>query len=161
VGEGRASSNRVSVYDAAEALGVTVDAIRKRIQRGTIAHERDEEGRVWVILDTSSKIHDTDQDTYRTVGAAEFIEEMRERIQDLREQLAAERQANEENRRIIAALTQRIPEIEAPPSQEPAEAPEMAEDEQQGRGPVIRFGPQQPAEEPTEPRSWWRRVFGG
>lgn len=32
---GRApSGNRVSVYEAAEVLGLTADAIRKRIQRG-------------------------------------------------------------------------------------------------------------------------------
>ena len=32
----RSSSNRVTVYETAGLLGVTVDAIRKRIQRGTI-----------------------------------------------------------------------------------------------------------------------------
>ena len=52
MGEGRTSSSRVSVYDAAQVMGVTVDAIRKRISRGTIPHERDEDGRVWVLLDT-------------------------------------------------------------------------------------------------------------
>jgi hypothetical protein len=49
---------------------------------------------------------------------------MRERIADLREQLAAERRANEETRRIIAAFTQRIPELEAP--SEPPESPAAA-----------------------------------
>ena len=39
-------------YKAAEVMGVTVDAIRKRISRDTIPHERDEDGRVWVVLDT-------------------------------------------------------------------------------------------------------------
>jgi hypothetical protein len=147
----------VSVYDAAEALGVTVDAIRKRIQRGTIAHERDEEGRVWVILDATSKVHDTDQDTYRTVGSAELIEEMKERIQDLREQLTAERRANEENRRIIAALTQRIPEIESPASPESRESPSEAT-EQPGIEPQPAVGG---AQETAEPRSWWRRLWEG
>jgi len=33
-------------------MGVTVDAIRKRMSRDTIPHERDEDGRVWVVLDT-------------------------------------------------------------------------------------------------------------
>jgi excisionase family DNA binding protein len=47
------SGNRVSVYEAAEVLGVTVDAIRKRIQRGTIPHERDEDGRVFVWVDAT------------------------------------------------------------------------------------------------------------
>jgi hypothetical protein len=49
--EERTSGNRVSVYEAAEVMGVTVDAIRKRISRRTIPHERDEDGRVWVLLD--------------------------------------------------------------------------------------------------------------
>jgi hypothetical protein len=67
VGEGRTSGNRVSrvsVYQAAEVMGVTVDAIRKRVARGTIPHEKDEDGRVWVILDTdqdtASKVRDAD-----------------------------------------------------------------------------------------------------
>jgi hypothetical protein len=44
VEEGRTSGNRVSVYEAADILGVTVDAIRKRISRGSIPHERDKTG---------------------------------------------------------------------------------------------------------------------
>jgi len=52
VGEGNTSGSRVSVYQAAEVMGVTVDAIRKRVSRDTIPHERDEDGRVWVVLDT-------------------------------------------------------------------------------------------------------------
>jgi hypothetical protein len=114
-----------------------------------------------------------------------LIAELQHRVRSLEE-------ANRENRRIIAALTQRIPELPPSPgsaaegssfpepreapvtateqpgrvgaqpavegAQEPAEAPEMPADEQQGRGPVRDAeGPQGPA----EPRSWWRRVFGG
>ena len=52
MGEGRTSGNSVSVYKAAEVMGVTVDAIRKRMSRDTIPHERDEDGRAWVVLDT-------------------------------------------------------------------------------------------------------------
>lgn len=33
--------NRVSVYEAAEILGVTVETIRKRTQRGKILYKRD------------------------------------------------------------------------------------------------------------------------
>ena len=52
MGEGHTSGNRFSVYEAAEVMGITVDAIRKRVARGTIPHEKDDDGRVWVILDT-------------------------------------------------------------------------------------------------------------
>lgn len=36
---------------AAEVLDISAEAVRKRIARGTIPHERDEEGNVWVLLD--------------------------------------------------------------------------------------------------------------
>jgi hypothetical protein len=85
----------------------------------------------------------------------ELIDELRDRVRSLEE-------SNRENRRIIAALTQRIPEIEAPrePSRatEPPGAPSEAT-EQPGR-----VEPQPAVEgtqEPAERRSWWRRIFGG
>src|SRR5918997_6043758 len=95
-------------------MGVTVDAIRKRISRDTIPHERDEDGRVWVLLDidqyAASKVHDTDQ--YPDAGA--LISAKDETIAALREQLEQANERDRENRRIIAALTSRIPAIEAP-----------------------------------------------
>ena len=61
-GESRApSGNRVSAYEAAEIFGVTVDAIRKRIQRGAVPHERDDRR---VLLDACSTVRDLDQDDY-------------------------------------------------------------------------------------------------
>ncbi len=158
VGEDRSGTSRrtVTVAEAAEILGVSVEAVRGRIKRGTLEAERRDEG-VFVYLDGDQSTNQSaDPGAYQTVSAAEFIEEMRDRIHDLREQLASERRANEENRRIIAALTQRIPEIEAP-SQEPRESPEMADDEHQGRGPIPDAGgPQEGTELP-----WWRRMFAG
>jgi hypothetical protein len=122
VGEGRTSSNRVSVPDAAAALGVTVDAIRKRIQRDTIAHERDEAGRVWVILDTdqdtASKVQDADQDT---TARDELVDELRDQVLFLREELARKDA-------ILLRMAENIPQLEAPPSEarEPRESPSEA-----------------------------------
>jgi hypothetical protein len=75
--------------------------------------------------------------------------------QDLVELIVQEREADRENRRIIAALASRIPAIEAP-----SETPGASEtgEEQQGRdqrwfaGAGVQEGVQRP---------WWRRVFGG
>ncbi len=39
---GPPSRQRVSVDEAARALGLTVDAVRKRVQRGTIELEKDQ-----------------------------------------------------------------------------------------------------------------------
>jgi len=46
---------RVTVRDASLLLGISEGAIRKRIARGTIEHERDDEGNVWVLLDTGTR----------------------------------------------------------------------------------------------------------
>jgi hypothetical protein len=131
-----------------------VDALRKRVQRGTIPHERDRDGRVWILLDTGRPRQDTDQDTGRPQSEPDaLISEMRGRVNDLREQLEAERQAHAEARRIIAGLVERIPAIEAP--QEATDAAEAAE-EQQGRGQPRSDTPG--AQEGVQ-RPWWRRMF--
>ena len=54
--------NRLTVAQAAHRLGVTQDAVRKRIARGTIRHEKDHEGRIFVYLDTFERESETDQD---------------------------------------------------------------------------------------------------
>jgi predicted ArsR family transcriptional regulator len=160
VGEDRPkTSRRVTVAEAAEILGVSVEAVRGRIKRGTLEAERTPEG-VFVLLAANQS---TDQGAYQTVSAAEFIEEMRDRIRDLREQLASERRANEENRRIIAALTQRIPEIEAPASPETRESPETpSEDPYLTHAPPTPERPFTEEERASQERQgrWWRRFFG-
>jgi hypothetical protein len=55
-----------------------------------------------------------------------LVEELKTQNQFLREQLDAERKANRENRRIIAGLVQRLPELEPAASSEPRESPESA-----------------------------------
>jgi excisionase family DNA binding protein len=58
-----ADLDRLTVAEAAEALGISQDAVRKRIARRTIAHDRAPSGRVYVYLPTSETVHKTDQDT--------------------------------------------------------------------------------------------------
>ncbi len=92
-----------------------------------------------------------------------LIYEMHARIEDLRTQLEAERRANEENRRIIAALTQRIPPaLEAPP--EPRDAPQTPHQRASG-GPEEGVEPRPDtggAQEATgRRRSWLRRLLRG
>src|SRR5215208_2015786 len=156
---GHTYGNRVSVYDAAEIMGVTVDAIRKRVSRGTIPHERDEDGRVWVLLDadqdTSGNVRDTDRP--RSDSDA-LISQMQARIDSLERQLEQERQANSEHRRLLAAALERIPPaIEAPASPEERETPETAADASEGASPR----PDAPGAQEGAQRPWWRRVFGG
>ena len=134
---------RVDLREAAEILDTSVDAVRKRIQRGTLESEK-ADGKVYVWLDDGAPRSDIDA----------LISEMRAHNETLREQLEAERQAHAEARRLLAAALERIPAIEAP-SDAPG-GPETASEEP-GRGDEGRAEPQ----EPSEGRSWWRRIFGG
>jgi predicted ArsR family transcriptional regulator len=144
-----ANQQRLTVHDAARKLGISEDAVRMRIKRGTLSSDK-EGGRLYVLLDAEPT---TEPTTDRT---DELIEELRGRVQSLEDQLGQERDANRENRRIIAALTSRIPAIEAPP--EARESPQTVEEEPERAGPRPATGE---AQEGTERRPWWRRMFGG
>jgi hypothetical protein len=82
--------------------------------------EKGEDGRVYVWVNVAP---DGDQNT---VPPDPQVEVYRELIDELGDRVRSLEDANRENRRIIAALTQRIPELEAPGTSEPREAPVAA-----------------------------------
>jgi hypothetical protein len=133
---------RLDLRGAAEALGTSVDAVRKRIARGTLESEK-VDGKVYVWLDDGAPLSDADA----------LISSKDETIAVLREQLEAERQAHAEARRIIAGLVERVPALEAP--SEARDSPETPAEERPST-----TGPPE-GETPAEGRPWWRRVFGG
>ena len=165
---GQHTGRRLTVAQAADALGVTVDAIRSRIKRGTIAHIREGE-RVYVLLGddqgTTSPDQGSDQGSAQYAGHSdddghhrhehaggdhhdhrdELVEELRNRVRYL----------EEESRRkdhLLAAALERMPAIEAP-----REAPQAPHEEAEGTdAPNTGAGPQEGAQH----RSWWRRWFG-
>ena len=158
MGEGHTSGNRSSVYEVAEVMGITLDAIRKRVARGTNPHEKDDDGRVWVILDTDQdtarKVRDTDQPQSDKDA---LISEMRERVASLERQLESERQANSEHRRVLAAALERIPPQLEPPSESPeSDASPTPTDTSTEPTEGAQGGVQGP-----QRRRWWRRMFGG
>jgi hypothetical protein len=162
------SVERLSVAEAAEALGVTRDAIHKRIKRRSVEYEKGEDGRFYVYVDTSTPGLDEPVDKSKDESKVEVLERLiegqQERIEFLEREL--ERRGDETTRlhQIVGGLTQanarlaaRVPELEAPASPEAQESPE-------GPGgptetPTPAPGEAQPfAEAAQEP--WWRRVFG-
>ena len=155
------TSQRVTVPEAAEALGITVEAVRMRIKRGTLRSER-QAGRVFVLLGQGQP---TEQPTDRPDEPNALISQMQGRIDSLEHQLEEAAERDRENRRIIAALTSRIPAIEAP--LDDRGSTETVE-EQQGRGEPrpATGGAQEPSEDlgsrgsGTARGSLWRRLFG-
>jgi transposase-like protein len=166
---------RVTIQEAARILGVSEGAIRKRVKRDTLRHEKAPDGRVYVYLDAGIDGGvDSGVDELSHPDATALISELRAHNATLREQIEAERQAHAEARRIIAGLVERIPAIEAPQeaTEPPSEATEQpgrvgpqpavegdqeAQESHEMHMPEVHGGPrEQPAERP-----WWRRVFGG
>jgi len=155
------SSTRVSVYEAADLLGLTVDAVRKRIQRGTIPHERREDGRVYVLLDKTrtpqeesggpeaGNARETYQDqrqvTYRT---DELVESLQDQIEFLRREL-------ERKDEILLRMTERVPEIETVP------APRVSPGAAIGAETGVPVPPESQEAEPERRRSWLYRFFIG
>jgi hypothetical protein len=141
-------TRRVTLREAADILGVSKEAVRKRVIRGTLRSEKGEDGRRYVYLPAGG-------DEVGSTESTTLISEMKEHITTLRAQLQAERRANEENRRIIAALTQRIPELPASSSPERSEAPQGA-----AKSSVdTPFTKEEEAQAGVQ-RPWWRRLFG-
>lgn len=130
----------LDVAEAAQELGISTDAVRKRIARGTLKSDT-QDGRRVVWRDDGGS---DESDTLKSeIPASEALIEAKDaHIASLEKQLEAERRANEENRRIIAALTSRIPQLEAP--SEPQNQPEAATEEPQEEihPPRTRNGPQ-------------------
>ena len=153
------TSRRLTVQEAAEVLGTSVDAVRMRVRRGNLKSEKDPDGRVhvWVNVDASETKPRLDSEPSVLISAKD------ETIRVLSEQLESEREARRRADTIIAQLTQanaalaaRVPELEAP-QKEASEAAETA-DEQQGRG---EPRPDAPGPQEGVRRPWWKRVFGG
>ena len=120
-------------------LGLTVDAVRKRVKRGTLESEKDADGRLYVFLDADPP-HSYPGDRPRS-GTDRLIS-------TLEEQLRLEREAHAEARRLLAAALERIPALEPP------EAPESSSDTAGNTS-----TPPEP-QTPAETRPWWRRWFG-
>ena len=142
------------MQEAAEHLGTTVDAIRKRVQRNTIAHDKDPDGRVWILLDTDMPRQDIGQDTagQRQDNGSEMVEELRDRIAYLERQVEEEREARRRADTILAQLSAATAEqartiraIEAPASEEVSEDAETFDEATEHRSATA--GPQ------TAPRS--------
>jgi hypothetical protein len=142
----RRPERRVDLSEAAALLGVSKDAVRIRVKRGTLRSETGEDGRVYVWVNV------TPEGDQNTVHPGLQVEARRQLIDELRDRVRSLEEANRENRRIIAALTQRIPELEPPAQGTPQEPTGASRGSRRSRrwqspGPV--------------PEALWLRAMGG
>ncbi len=178
MGEDRsATRRRVTVPDAARHLGISVEAVRGRIKRDTLEHEKSRDGTVYVLLDADQPRPVGDQPTNQSTDQALLIARLENEVQFLREELARKDA-------VMLSMTEAIKAISPPaqeePIQEASESPSEAT-EQPGRVepqtplegaqepressemhmPEVGGGPLPHDQQRTSERPWWRRVFGG
>ncbi len=123
------------VGEAARELGISTDAVRKRVSRGSLRSEKTDGGvRVWLDSGGTETGHDD-----------ELVDELRDRVRYLEGQVEQEREARRRADVMLSRLMDRLPELEQRP-QSGGEAPDRgaAPDEAQ-------TGTQRPP--------WWRRWF--
>ena len=99
-------TERLTLQDAAQRLGITPDALRQRIRRGQYRSDKTD-GRVYVYIDTDR--------TQTEQTESVLVSKLRAHIEDLQKQLERASERDRENRRIIAALTQQHPGYRSAP----------------------------------------------
>ena len=157
----RPINRRFTVHQAAKVLGITPEAVRSRIQRGTLDKEKGDDGTVYVRLSDdqlrTNADENTEQSSYigdETDDQSQLVEHMASEIEHLREMLALRDEEIRRRDHLLAAALERIPAIEPPdtPSETP-QSPETPSEE------LHSHTPPEPLE-PSQRRSWWRAFFG-
>jgi hypothetical protein len=152
--------DRVTVAEAAERLGVKEQAIRKRIARGTLPHDKEPDGRVYVYIDTEVEDEVQGSATRDDTHLEALVESLQDQVRFLREELARKDalmlKMTETMRQLTAPAEEVSPEArESPESPGPTGAHTGA-----GEGPQTARERPYPEEEPGR-RGFWSRLFGG
>jgi excisionase family DNA binding protein len=146
---------RLTIQEAARRLGVSEGAVRKRVARGTLSHDKAPDGRIYVYLDAGDRRGvDGGQDEGVHPESGALISQLRDEISYLRD----------ENRRkdeIIMQQAITVRQLAAAPS---TETPQEAAKSTEGAGEASDTEEPQSTTEGTQeqpsPRPWWRRMFG-
>jgi hypothetical protein len=156
VGEGR--TQRYTVTQAADILGISPGAVRNRLSRGTLARVK-EGGDVYVLLpadmsrpttDIPGSVSPSDSDALTSE-----IEALRDQVQWLRGEV-------QRKDAVLLSMTEAMKALSPPPQEAP---PEARESPQTGRDAAVvgetTEAPAEAQEGVAKLRPWWRRWFGG
>ena len=137
--------DRVTIQEAARQLGISEGAVRKRVTRGTLEHDKEESGRVYVYLDTEGRRGvDDGQDGGVVRESGALTSRLEDEVEFLRDQVRRQQE-------IIAQQAVTMRQLYAP-----SEPPEEAETVQEGEEPPESTEGSQTGTQ----RPWWRRMFG-
>ena len=152
-----AGRKRVTVAQAAELLGLSAEAVRSRVQRGTLESEK-VSGTVYVLLEDTAQTHpNTDKAHPKDGTQRKLIGDQTEFIGSLQGQIEWLRREVERKDTLLMTLMQRVPELDparGDATPEPRDGPETASAAPDRGTYVTKDNVTQ------ENPSWWRRFFG-
>ena len=167
--------DRVTVEQASHVLGIKEESVRKRVSRGKLRSEKDEDGWLLVYVDDTGMFRDGSEDRSATDEeerpdlAGELIEEMRDRVRSLEKPTGRGEGVEEAGRHHPRAAHpgQRRPRRSRPRRRDAARAT-RSPPECYGRAtrarrrpdPRCSGGAQEPSALQEDRRSWWRTFFG-
>jgi excisionase family DNA binding protein len=99
---------RVTVQEAAKRLGITESAVRKRLERGALRHEKEDDGRLYVYLD----IRDMERDKVQDSSYDMLLTRLENENEFLRREL-------ERKDAILLNMTEAMKAISPPPEETP------------------------------------------
>ena len=135
------------MQEAARRLGITESAVRKRVQRGQLEHDKEPGRRLYVHLDKQDKY----RDRVRESSYDMLVRRLENENEFLRRQL-------EHKDAILLNMTEAMKALN-PPAQEapsePRESPQKAEGPERAEP-----HPDAPGVQVSVRRPWWRRIIG-
>lgn len=136
--------DRVTIQEAARRLGISEGAVRKRVTRKSLEHDKADDGRVFVYLDKGdTRGVDDGQDGGVDPNSTALISRLEGEVEFLRDQVRRQQE-------IIAQQAVTMRQLSAP-----SEMPEEPVEAEQGKEPPTKAeGPQTGTRRP-----WWRRMF--
>src|SRR5918997_4413822 len=122
-GDESSSNRRLTVPQAAQALGITEGAVRGRLKRGTLRSHR-EGGTVYVVLEGSPSAVHRDESVDSPTDQPELVEELRRTNELLREVITTRDEEIRRRDTIIMNMTEAMKALNAPAPEDSSEARE-------------------------------------
>ena len=125
----RRGVDRLTIQEAARRLGISEGAVRKRVTRGRLKHDKEDDGRVYVYLDAGGvQGIDAGQDKGVDPNSSALISRLESEVAFLRDQVQRQQE-------VIAQQAVSMRQLTAAASQEPLEDAETVEEAPEGAEP--------------------------
>ena len=159
---------RLTVSEAADELGISAEAVRSRLKRGTLRSVKDG-ATVYVLLENDQSRPDTAQtppEPDQTYDQTELVAQLRDEIAFLRDQVRRQQEITAQQAVTMRQLSAPAESDEPTTVDQDEEEPQAARHEGQETPAPGPEGPATPDSEATgegnvERRGLWRRIFGG